>query len=114
MTNAPPDRSALAGPADLQHPGPGLSERTLAEIRECLAAFPAIRWTKLYGSRALGRHRPGSDIDLAFSAAEDCSAALLAALEELPTPYRFDLTHWESLRHPGLREHIERVGIPFP
>ena len=42
----------------------------------------------------LGRQRPGSDIDLAFSSVEDCSAELAAAFEELPTPYRVDVTHW--------------------
>ncbi len=73
--------------------------------------FPQIRWLKLYGSRALGQQRPGSDIDLAFSSAEDCSAALAAAFEELPTPYLGDVTHWESLRHKGLRQHIARFGV---
>ena len=58
----------------------------------------------------LGRQRPGSDIDLAFSSVEDCSAELAAAFEELPTPYRVDVTHWESLQHEGLRQHIARFG----
>ena len=62
----------------------------------------------------MGRHRRGSDIDLAFSSPQDCSAALLAALDALPTPYRFDVTHWECLHHAPLRAHIERVGVPFP
>ena len=39
---------------------------------------------------------------------------LLEALDQLPTPYQFDVTHWESLRHQGLKDHIERVGSPFP
>jgi predicted nucleotidyltransferase len=92
----------------------GLSEGTVAEIRACLQRFPQLGWVKLYGSRAMGRHRRGSDIDLAFSSPQDCSAALLAALDELPTPYRFDVTHWESLHHAPLQAHIERVGVPFP
>lgn len=73
--------------------------------------FPQIRWLKLYGARSLGRQRPGSDSDLAFSSEQDCSAGLAAAFEELPTPYRVDVTHWESLRHEGLRQHIARVGV---
>lgn len=89
----------------------GLPERTLQEIASVVRQFPDIRWVKLYGSRALGRHRPGSDIDLAFSAPIDHSAALAGALEELPTPFLFDVTHWESLRHEGLRRHIEEVGV---
>lgn len=88
----------------------GLPERTLQEIASVLRQFPDLRWVKLYGSRALGRQRPGSDIDLVFSAPIDHTAALAGALEELPTPYLFDVTHWESLRHEGLRRHIEEVG----
>ncbi|MFZ9851015.1 MAG: nucleotidyltransferase family protein [Vulcanococcus sp.] len=93
----------------------GLPDHTLTEISRCLQErFPQLHWVKLYGSRAMGRHRPGSDIDLAFSADEDCSAALQAALDALPTPYLFDVTHWESLHHEGLRDHIARVGRLFP
>ena len=101
---------------DSSHPaGPhGLPPRTVAEIATCLQQFPQIAWVKLYGSRAMGNHWAGSDIDLAFSSPEDCSAALREALDLLPTPYLFDVTHWESLRYAPLREHIERVGVPFP
>ena len=106
--------SAEADRADAPNRPDGLSERTVAEIRGCLEGFPRLRWVKLYGSRAMGGHRRGSDIDLAFSSADDCSGALHAALDALPTPYQFDVTHWESLRHAPLREHIERVGVPFP
>ena len=89
----------------------GLPPATLAQIRSVLRRFPSIRWVKLYGSRALGRHRPGSDIDLAFSSPDDCSAALAGAFDELPIPYTVDVTHWESLEHEGLRRHIEGVGV---
>jgi predicted nucleotidyltransferase len=106
--SAPTTSSA---PADINH---GIPDRTLAEIRCCLKSFPQIHWLKLYGSRAMGRHWSGSDIDLAYSANDDCSAALHEALDQLPTPYLFDVTHWESLRYAPLREHIERVGITFP
>jgi predicted nucleotidyltransferase len=92
----------------------GLPPRTVEQINSVLRRFPEIRWVKLYGSRAMGRHRPGSDIDLAFSAPHDCSAALAGALEDLPTPYLVDVTHWESLQHEGLRRHIATVGLPWP
>ena len=92
----------------------GLSGRTVSAIRSCLQEFPQLHWVKLYGSRAMGNHWAGSDIDLAFSSDVDCSTALHEALDQLPTPYLFDVTHWESLRYAPLREHIERVGVPFP
>ncbi|MFZ9621421.1 MAG: nucleotidyltransferase family protein [Prochlorococcaceae cyanobacterium] len=102
---------ATAQQAPISH---GLSEHTVRAIRQCLQSFPQLHWIKLYGSRAMGTHWAGSDIDLAFSSDTDCSAALHEALDLLPTPYLFDVTHWESLRYAPLREHIERVGVPFP
>lgn len=89
----------------------GLSERTLAAIDACLQQYPEIAWAKIYGSRAKGDYERGSDIDLAFSSPIDCSANLLEALDNLPTPYMFDVTHYESLKHQGLKEHIDRVGV---
>ncbi|MCP9801072.1 nucleotidyltransferase domain-containing protein [Synechococcus sp. RedBA-s] len=76
-------------------------------------AFPAIELATLYGSRALGRHRPGSDIDLTLSGA-DLDALTLArldqALDDLLLPWRFDLSLRVSLQSPELIDHIERVG----
>ena len=89
----------------------GLPPQTLAQIQAVLVSFPQIHWLKLYGSRAMGNYRPGSDIDLAFSSPIDCTAQLAGAFEELPIPYLVDVTHWESLAHDGLRQHIEQVGL---
>jgi predicted nucleotidyltransferase len=91
----------------------GLSEQTLKLITDCLRNFAEINWVKIYGSRAKGDFQRGSDIDLAFSSPVDYTAELLEALDELPMPYLFDVTHYETLRHAGLKEHIERVGVVF-
>ena len=91
----------------------GLEAKAFAAITACLRQFPQIVWAKIYGSRAKGNYERGSDIDLAFSSADDCSAELLEALDNLPTPYLFDVTHFESLGHDGLKAHIERVGVEF-
>lgn len=89
----------------------GLDASTLTAIDSCLRSFPEIEWAKIYGSRAMGNFERGSDIDLAYSAKRDCSADLLEALDSLPTPYLFDVTHYPTLAHVRLREHIDRVGI---
>ena len=91
----------------------GLSTEVLAAITTCLRQFPDIVWAKIYGSRAKGNYQRGSDIDIAFSSPIDCSADLLEALDNQPTPYLFDVTHYESLKHEGLKAHIDRVGIVF-
>ncbi|MDI9334159.1 MAG: nucleotidyltransferase domain-containing protein [Cytophagales bacterium] len=89
----------------------GLSGDTLASIRACLSRYPEVAWVKIYGSRAKGNYRAGSDIDLAYSSPHDCTAQLLGALDELPTPYQFDVTHIETLTHEALAQHIDRVGV---
>ena len=91
----------------------GLSAEVLTAITTCLRQFPDIVWAKIYGSRAKGTYQRGSDIDIAFSSPIDCSADLLEALDNLPTPYLFDVTHYESLKHEGLKAHIDGVGVVF-
>lgn len=110
----PTSPEALPGQAAVLTSAPvlgGLPPQTLAQIRAVLVTFPQICWLKLYGSRAMGNYRTGSDIDLAFSGPVDCTAQLAGAFEELPIPYLVDVTHWESLAHDGLRKHIEQVGL---
>lgn len=45
----------------------GLPDKTLADIRHFLAECPPVEKAILYGSRAKGNHRPGSDIDLTLT-----------------------------------------------
>ena len=42
----------------------GLSDETVARIQAVLARFEAVEEAILYGSRAMGTQREGSDIDL--------------------------------------------------
>jgi len=70
----------------------------------------------LYGSRAKGNYKNGSDIDitlhgegLGFQEMMDISMEL----DDLLLPYMIDLSIFEMLDHAGLRENIERVGKVF-
>lgn len=70
----------------------------------------------LYGSRAKGNHRPGSDIDLTLIGDRldlNTLGDLAARLDESSIPYQVDLSLWRQIDHAGLREHIERVGVVF-
>jgi predicted nucleotidyltransferase len=94
----------------------GLPAAAVAKIQGILATFPAIEQATLYGSRALGRHRPGSDIDLTL-AGDGLDGRTLArldgALDDLLLPWRFDLSVQSSLQSPELIDHIQRVGTLF-
>ncbi len=91
----------------------GLSAQAVAGIREVFAGFPAIERVVLYGSRAKGNYKPGSDIDLTLHGAA-LTGALLGriadALDDLLLPCRFDLSRYADLANESLRDHIARVG----
>jgi type I restriction enzyme S subunit len=94
----------------------GLTETTVAKIHAVLARFPAVEKAVLYGSRAKGNFKPGSDIDLTLQGAaltSDLRSAIASALDDLLLPYTIDLSLFDELNHAKLREHIERVGVLF-
>ena len=94
----------------------GLPPTTLSTIRAILADVPAVKKAVIYGSRAKGTHRPGSDIDLTLFGDDldlDSLGQIAGRLEESPIPYQVDLSVFRLIEHPGLREHIERVGQVF-
>lgn len=94
----------------------GLDNDVLTEIAAVFEQHPAVSRVLLFGSRAKGTHRPGSDIDLAVEGT-DLSlwdiVNLLDALEELDLMYSFDLLNRQTLTEPALIDHISRVGIPI-
>ncbi|OGU00815.1 MAG: hypothetical protein A2079_00745 [Geobacteraceae bacterium GWC2_48_7] len=94
----------------------GLSEQTIEKICGVFAKHPAIDKVVLYGSRAKGNFKPGSDIDLSLHGA-GLSLKELGdidfELDELLLPYSIDLLIFDLLNHNELREHIERVGVVF-
>jgi uncharacterized protein len=47
----------------------GRSPEDVQSIHEALRLFPRVSEAILYGSRAKGNHRPGSDIDLTLKKA---------------------------------------------
>nr|VFJ96441.1 MAG: Nucleotidyltransferase domain-containing protein [Candidatus Kentron sp. H]VFJ97498.1 MAG: Nucleotidyltransferase domain-containing protein [Candidatus Kentron sp. H]VFK02817.1 MAG: Nucleotidyltransferase domain-containing protein [Candidatus Kentron sp. H] len=95
----------------------GLDASVIHRIRETLAGFPEIRRAVLYGSRAKGDFRPGSDIDLTLDTEGDTSLGFLyrvmEAIEELDLIYSFDISLFAHIENENLIEHIERVGVAF-
>ena len=94
----------------------GLSETTVEKICKVFAEFPAIEKAVLYGSRAKGNFREGSDIDLTLYGVElskDLRSNVACALDDLMLPYTIDLSVFDTLNHAELKEHIERVGVLF-
>jgi predicted nucleotidyltransferase len=94
----------------------GLTAATIEKIRSVFAQHPRVAKAVLYGSRAIGNFKNGSDIDLTLMGDGldyDELMTILDELDELLLPYTIDLSIFEKLDHAGLREHIQRVGMGF-
>ena len=91
----------------------GLPDAALTAIRQVLVSHPEVEAAILYGSRALARHRPASDIDLTLIGSTISAASLAridADLDDLLLPWIVDLSCLSSINHPALLDHIARVG----
>jgi predicted nucleotidyltransferase len=94
----------------------GLSEKTAERIRLVLSQYPEIERAVLFGSRAKGTYKPGSDIDLALIGENLTTKTLnhlYEELDDLPIPYEFSLVLASTITDPEMASHIERVGITF-
>jgi len=95
--------------------GIGLLESDLTLIARAATQLPEIQQVILFGSRAKGTQKPGSDVDLAIKGQNLAyeTAIRLASLlnEETPLPYFFDVVNYDAITEPQLLEHIDRVGV---
>lgn len=95
----------------------GISEKSYRLICDAFAQFPELEKVFIFGSRAKGNYRPGSDIDLAIEGklCTKKTAYKLSVLlnEKLPIPYHVDVVCLNELDQNSLKEHIQRVGVPF-
>lgn len=91
----------------------GLSEENGQRVLDVLSAFGEVREAVLFGSRAKGNYKSGSDIDIAVKGPveKDTLSKLLTAFEESLLPYFVDVVVYDRLQNEALREHIDRVGI---
>lgn len=92
----------------------GLIKRDLDYIRQAHQRLPEIDQILLFGSRAIGNYKPGSDVDLAIVGAQ-VTYQTISKLDELlnevyPLPYQFDLLHYNTLSNDNLKQHIDQFG----
>ncbi|SHI62633.1 Nucleotidyltransferase domain-containing protein [Geosporobacter subterraneus DSM 17957] len=92
----------------------GLKDSILENLVHVFAKYPKIEKVLLYGSRAKGNYKNGSDIDLTLIGEnldlQDLNKVSLD-LDELYLPYSFDLSIFENIENEELIEHISRIGV---
>jgi uncharacterized protein len=94
----------------------GLTDRDKQTISSILADFPDVSKVFIFGSRAKGNFRAGSDVDLAIMDDQVSMKDLLrlrSKLEDSDLPYSVDVVHYPSIKSQQLKEHIDRVGQAF-
>lgn len=94
----------------------GLKENIIQKIQTVFASFPEVEEVFLYGSRAKGNFKPGSDIDLTLKGEKVSSFVLnkiSLKLDDLYLPYTFDLSVYSQIDNKDLVDHIKRIGVPF-
>lgn len=94
----------------------GLTDVVVKRISGVLEQFPAVQKALLFGSRAKGVYRRGSDIDLALEG-NGLSWRVLGQIErgldDLLLPYKFSLIVYDEKTDPAVAAHIQRVGCTF-
>lgn len=90
----------------------GLPDDDLRKLSGVFERYPQIMRVILYGSRAKGNFKPGSDIDITLDAQMDSRTLgkLVTELDDLLLPYQIDVSLYHQLQNLELKSHIDRVG----
>ena len=94
----------------------GLSQKSYELIKNCLFRFDEIEHVKIFGSRAKGNFKPNSDIDLVLygnNLTEKLALHIKSELEELSTPYKFDVVNYNTFLNKNLKLSIDKTALEF-
>lgn len=94
----------------------GLEQKSIEVMNNIFEQYEQIEQVIIYGSRAMGNFRAGSDIDLTIKA-DRFSFSDVAAIEnqidDLMLPYKIDISLFHQIEDPDLLAHIKRAGRVF-
>ncbi|MFM7630934.1 MAG: nucleotidyltransferase domain-containing protein [Alphaproteobacteria bacterium] len=94
----------------------GLSQSTIATLHKIFERYTGLEKVIVYGSRAKGHYKAGSDIDLTLvgeALSFDDMMHIKRDLDDSSLPYLVDVSLFHQLDNQSLRDHIQRVGVVF-
>ena len=94
----------------------GLTEENIQKICSVFSLFSELEKVILYGSRAKGNFKNGSDVDITLVGKDlnlEKQNKIEIALDNLMLPYSFDISLYHQIDNQDLLEHIQRIGIIF-
>ena len=95
----------------------GLKQTDLNAVIYILEKYSDIESAVIFGSRAKGNYKNGSDVDIAVKG-KSLNFDLINQIsyllnEESLMPYKFDILNYHTIDNQDLLEHIDRAGIEF-
>jgi predicted nucleotidyltransferase len=94
----------------------GLSEETVKKIRKVFSSFTEVEEAVIYGSRAKGNYKPGSDIDFTLKGdklTRNILSSINIKLDDLLLPYIIDTSIFTEIDNKNLLDHIKSIGKVF-
>ena len=94
----------------------GLPLATQTRMKQVFNNYPAMQQVLIYGSRSMGNHKHGSDIDLVITGESFTLNQLLKLsneLDDLLLPYSIDLARLAQISDKKLLAHIAEHGQCF-
>ena len=93
----------------------GLKNSVIDKISSVFERFDGIEKVIVYGSRAMGNYRNGSDIDLTIKGTltERNFYDILDGLDNLNLPYMMDISRFDLINNENLVDNINRKGQVF-
>lgn len=94
----------------------GLPDIEVKKLQQVFENDKRVSQVWLYGSRATGKQKAASDIDLCIEGAQLSLADLHSfedRIDDLFLPWKVDLSLKHQIDNPALIQHIENVGIGF-
>lgn len=94
----------------------GLSDKSYNLIKDVFKSYQNIDSVEIFGSRAMGTEKNGSDIDLVLKGSSISFEDILnisSELDDLPLAYQYDIMDYYKIDNIALTEHIDKYGIVF-
>ena len=114
MQSKPPQHAERTAQSAARNGLGGLSPATIEALHSVFAPYRGVERVILYGSRAKGTHRRGSDIDMMIVGEGLGTSDLLrieTAIDDLLLPYLVDIALRHHVTNKALIEHVERIGV---
>ena len=92
----------------------GLIERDIEYIVKAMKKFNEIEKAIVFGSRAIGNYKKGSDVDIAIIG-DGIDSKTVYKLDDYlnevyPLPYFFDILQYNCITNENLKKHIDNEG----